>query len=108
MPNYYDFSTLNEIKELEIYPHEWINPLIIEYGINLNISGNTYFWRVKGTGHTFSILTQRMNYLSSGDYGQHFIEVLQTFREDYLEWKKQNFECKWMQEYRDEYSRFIL
>ena len=30
MPNFYDFSSLNNLKEMEVNPNGWINPLIIE------------------------------------------------------------------------------
>lgn len=107
MPNYYDFTTLKEIKEIKIKPFGWINPLTIEYAVGRDISGETYFWRVKGTRHTFSILVNRMNYLSSGDYERHFTEVLEKFREDYIDWKKTTIKAGWMQEYINEYNRFI-
>jgi len=107
MPNNYDFSTLREIKTMEIYPAGWINPLIIEYGIG-DHTIPSFFWRVKGTQHTFIIPAIRMDYLSSGNYNEHFTEVLEKFREDYISWKKEGFFSDWMSEYRNQYGSFII
>jgi len=104
MPNKYNFSELNEIKELQVNPINWVNPLIIEY----TIDNNVYYWRVKGTSHTFTIPVKRMNYITSGNYVKHFEEALQNFREDYIEWKNSGFITEWMREYEFEYKRFIL
>jgi len=108
MPNNYDFSALRGIKTLEINPKGWVNPLTVEYGIGDQL-GPTYFWRVKGTKHTFVIPVLRLDFISAGDYSNHFTEVLENFREkDYAEWKASEFKTKWMQEYETDYRRFIL
>lgn len=104
MPFYYNFSDLKEIKNVEIFPDGWINPLTIEYGLD----DINYYWRVKSTKHTFSIPIQRMNYITSGNYVKHFEEVLENFREEYIEWKNTGFIAEWMGEYREEYKRFII
>lgn len=107
MPNYHDFTGLSEIKETRISPFGWVNPIFVEYATGDDISGDTCFWRVKGTKHTFSILVNRMNYLSAGNYEHHFTEVLEKFREDYIDWQKSSVKSGWMREYLDEYNRFI-
>lgn len=108
MPNNYDFSTLQNIKTIEINPNGWINPLTIEYGIGDQL-GPTCFWKVKETKHTFVIPILRLDFISSGDYGKHFTEVLESFRnKDYAQWKEVNFITPWMQEYESDYRRFIL
>ena len=108
MPNNYNFSTLNDVKTLEINPNGWVNPLTIEYGTGDQL-GPTCFWRVKGTKHTFVIPVLRLNFISSGDYGKHFTEVLESFRErDYTQWKEVGFEAGWMREYESNYRKFIL
>lgn len=108
MPNYVDFSKLNNIKEIKINPNGWINPLTIEYGIGEQI-GPTCFWRVKGTKHTFVIPVLRLNYISSGNYDEHFNEVLEKFATiEYKKWKDDGFSTKWMQEYKNDYERYIL
>lgn len=107
MPNYHDFANLSKIKEVRISPFGWVNPIFVEYAIGNDISGDTYYWRVKGTKHTFSILVNRLNYLSSGNYEHHFTEVLEKFREDYIDWQSVKKKAGWIQEYLDEYSRFI-
>ena len=108
MPNNYNFSTLRSIKTVKINPLGWINPIEIEYGIGDQL-GPTYFWRVKGTKHTFLIPVLRLDFISSGDYAKHFSEVLQNFAtEDYKSWKEAEFKTGWMQEYKKDYGRYIL
>ena len=90
----------------------WISPLYVEYGIaeETKSYGGTlsYFWRVKGTEHTFIIPIVRMDYLSSGNYKMHFEKSLEVFREDYIEWHEQNFSIEWMKEYEKQFSQFII
>lgn len=107
MPNYHDFSKLNEIKKIPVRPKGWIQPLYVEYEIGDHGSLPSYFWRVLGTKHTFIIPIVRLNFLSSGNYVKHFEEILEGFREDYLEWEEGGFQAPWMQEYRGEFERFI-
>jgi len=108
MPNNYNFSSLKGVKNVEVNPRGWINPLTIEYAIGDQL-GPTCFWRVKGTYHTFVIPLMRLNFISSGDYSKHFIEVLEKFRDnDYESWKKESFSTPWMQEYQNNYKKFIL
>jgi len=107
MPNNKDFSLLENVKLIECNPKNWVNPLIIELGISYD-NGPTYFWRVKGTTHTFMIAVLRLDYLSNGNYKQHFEEILENFREEYLKWLQQNFDMPWMQEYAKQYHNFII
>jgi hypothetical protein len=108
MPNIYDFSTLQDLKTMEINPNGWINPLTIEYAIG-NQWGPTCYWRVEGTTHTFVIPISRLDFISSGDYGKHFTEVLEGFQEkDYSQWRATKFAADWMREYEVEYRNFIL
>lgn len=106
MPNNVDFSKFESIKTMEINPTGWINPIIIEYGIS-NSAMPLFCWRIKGTKHTFIIPVIRLDFISSGDYDKHFTKVLETFREDYIEWKNEGFITEWSHEYRDQYSRYI-
>jgi hypothetical protein len=111
MPNYYDFSELREVKEMHVEPQGWISPLFVEYGVGEDIvtyGALSYYWRVKGTKHTFLIPVIRMDFLSSGDYKKHFEDALETFREDYVSWKNEGFITEWSRKYRDEYDRFIV
>jgi hypothetical protein len=108
MPNNYDFSTLRNVKTTEINPIGWINPLTIEYGVG-DGAGANYIWRVKGTLHCFTIPVLRLNFLSAGEYSQHFKEVLEYFKkEDYDSWRVQGFSAPWMKEYEKDYRRSIL
>lgn len=107
MPNNYDFSKLENIKTVKINPSGWNNPIVIEYGVDFVLSSD-YFWRVKGTEHTFVIPVPRMNYINSGDHEKHFQEVLQKFAEEYKEWEGEGFSIPWMREYEKQYRNFIL
>lgn len=107
MPNNYDFSKLENLKTVEVDPEGWTSPLYVEYGMSLYGDVLAYYWRVKGTKHTFVIPVLRMDYLSQGDYEKHFKEALSVFREDYIGWSKEGWYAKWMQEYREQYSGFI-
>lgn len=107
MPKEYDFSTLSNVKEIEVNPDGWVNPITIEYGVGNYGEAQSYFWRVKGTKHTFIIPILRMDFLSKGEYAKHFQEVLEGFREDYKEWASAGWYTEWMQSYRREFSRFI-
>ena len=109
MPNNVDFSLLINLKKvkLEPAPEGWNSPLFIEYGMGEHGSTLSYFWRVNGTEHTFVIPIARMQYLSAGNYEGHFKEVLKAFREDYIEWAKEEFYTQWMQEYKEQFNEFI-
>lgn len=112
MPNNFDFSTLKNIKTIEVTPAGWVTPLVIEYGIKEESPTfgelNSYHWRVKGTRHTFVIPVIRMDFLSSGDYKKHFENALENFRQDYINWKDQGFITEWAREYEQQFSRFII
>lgn len=111
MPNNVDFSDVKELKTIEVNPPGWISPLYIEYGIKEDhkvFNKLSYFWKVKGTQHTFVIPVVRLDYLSSGNYKQHFENVLETFREDFLKWKSEGFTSQWSREYREQFERFIV
>lgn len=108
MPHNYDFSKINDVNTVEINLDGWINPLHIEYGMALYGDTPSYYWRVRGTEHTFVIPVLRLNFLSSGDHVEHFKEVLEVFREEYIQWKETEFATEWMQEYRDQYSKYII
>ena len=112
MPHNFDFKQFENIKTIEVTPEGWISPLYVEYTIGAKeeeFSGNpSYYWRVKGTQHTFIIPVSRLDYVSSGDYKTHFEDALETFREDYLSWKEQGFPANWAREYREQFYRFII
>jgi hypothetical protein len=101
MPHNFDFSNLANVKSIEVNPKGWISPLTVEYGVEDNQEVPSYFWRVKGTLHTFVIPISRMDYLSSGDYKKHFENALESFREDYLSWKEEGFRADWSGQYRE-------
>lgn len=109
MPNNVDFSKVEDIQKIEVNPSGWINPLTVEYGTSEEIFPiPSYYWRVEGTKHTFTIPIVRMNFLSGGDHKKHFEDVLAVFREDYKTWKEEGFITEWFREYRQQYESFIV
>jgi len=107
MPNNYDFSTLENVKVIEVKPEGWISPLFVEYGSGFQGGISSYFWRVRGTQHTFVIPIVRMDYLSQGEYEKHLETALTAFREDYIGWAEEQWYAEWMQEYKEDFSSFI-
>ena len=108
MPNNWDFSEVKNIKKMKVNPDGWVNPLLVEYGEGVYGSTPAFFWRVDGTKHTFVIPMVRMDYLSSGNYAEHFKKVLEWFKEDYKEWSEDEFNTEWMQRYKEQFEEFII
>lgn len=111
MPHNFDFKNLKDIKIIEVNPKGWITPLYVEYAIyeGIEVQGMpSYYWRVKGTLHTFVIPVIRMDFLSKGDYKKHFENALEGFREDYISWKDKEFITEWSKQYRDQFRNFII
>ena len=108
MPHKVDFTKVTNVKTIKVNPKGWVSPLFVEYGLFLHYNVPSYFWRVKGTDHTFTIPIARFEFLSAGDYSSHFEEALEGFRGDYLDWKDLNFTELWMKEYKKEFSSFII
>ena len=106
MPNRQDFSSLYGNGELEVAPAGW-TPLTIEYAYGYLVNQQNFFWRVKGTEHTFSIPVLLLNELSKGNYESHIEYVLENFREEYLSWAATGFSAEWMVEYHREYRNHI-
>ena len=108
MPYNHDFSNLQNIAETEILLEGWIQPIFVECGLGIHGTTPSYFWRVKGTKHTFVIPVLRMNFLSQGDYKKHFSDILTKFRDDYLQWFNNEFNTEWGREYHQQFVRFIV
>ena len=108
MPHKVDFTTITNVKSVEVHPKGWTSPLFVEYGIGLRYNVPSYFWKVRSTEHTFTIPIERFEFLSSGDYKSHFSKALEGFRKDYMEWKDSGFNTSWMKVYHEEFKMFIL
>jgi hypothetical protein len=106
MPFHYDFSKLYGHGELKTQPNGWTE-LIIEYGYGRIASQPNFYWRVKGSQHTFRIPLVILNEQSKGKYEEHIRYVLENFRLEYLSWAAQGFPQEWMVEYHREYRNFI-
>ena len=114
MPHIYDFKNcIGDVKEITVNPKGWSGPIIIEYGVaqhNPHDPMLSVVWRIKGTGHTFSIYERRLNVMSHSNYEAHFTEALENFREDYLSWFEDDRyrDVTWKYDYQKEYGKYIL
>ena len=107
MPFAKDFSTLTGRGTLDVDVPKWSSPLTVEYGYE-HISKMLYFfWRVKGTHHTFRIDYPQLMQLTEGNYEEHISDFLKNFRQEYLGWASTGFREPWMREYHEQYKRFI-
>lgn len=111
MPFNYDFSKVENIKTVEINPKGWNKNVIIEYGLGRpNVYDNfpSIIWRVKGTTHCFTIYEPRINFISKGNYVEHFKQALENFKEDYDSWESEKYKgCEWVNEYRQQYQQYF-
>lgn len=64
-------------------------------------------WRVKDTDHIFRILTSTVYEKHGLEFSEHFSLTLKVFREDFLEWEKENFPEDWMKRYQRMFSHLI-
>ena len=106
MPFHQNFDELYGRGEIKVRPNGW-EDLIIEYGYGDISNNQNFYWRIKGSKHTFRILLQLLNEHTKGKYEQHVEYVLENFREEYLSWAAQGFPEEWMVEYHKEYRNFI-
>lgn len=106
MPYHKDFSTLFAKGELKVQPEGW-KSLEVEYGYEYIGPIPNFFWRIKGTQHTFRIGVAELNQISKGDYANHVKEFLENFRKDYLGWATEGFPTEWMREYHYEYRNYM-
>lgn len=108
MPNRVNFSEITNKNTINVEAEGWIDSIAVEYGLGMHYNLPCYFWRVTGTEHTFVIPISRLEFLSSGEYAKHFKEILEGFREEYLEWKSEEFNLPWMKEYKEMFKSLIL
>lgn len=106
MPFHQDFTELYSHNELDVHPVGWTK-MVIEYGYGYIASQQNFYWRVKGTQHTFRLPVYILNEHSKGNYEEHIEYVLENFRHEYLSWAAQGFPAEWMVEYHKEYKNFI-
>lgn len=101
-------TAVDEMNETAVGPKGWY-PVTIEFGLAPlgESTAQQMCWRVKGTQHVFRIPLPVFYEQAQGDYEKHFCHVLETFREDYLNWYKQGFKESWMQNYRRQFKQFI-
>jgi len=106
MPNNENWEEIHSRGELEVDPEKW-KPIIVEYGYK-NLNGVLmFYWRIKETTHTFTILFSQLNELSQGDITKHIETFLETFRQDFISWCAGGLKESWMREYYEQYKSFI-
>jgi hypothetical protein len=93
-------------KTVELAAHGW-KPLKIEYVIKVISSVSWVFWRIAETEHVFRIQYQIILTRHGNDLKDHFSLVLETFRNDYKTWEKENFPEEWMKKYQKMYHDLI-
>lgn len=106
MPYVKDFSELTGRGSFDIDVPQWV-PLTIEYGYGYISLAMYFFWRVKGTNHTFRINYNDLMLETNGNVEKHISDFLKEFRKEYLGWAGQGFPVEWMREYHREYRNFI-
>jgi hypothetical protein len=106
MPFIKDFSTLTGRGSFDTEISKW-SPLSIEYGYEYISTALYFFWRIKGTSHTFRIGYLELMEQTGGDYEKHISSFLKEFRKEYLGWAATGFSEPWMREYHNEYKNFI-
>ena len=60
MPFHQNFDELYGRGEIKVRPNGW-EDLIIEYGYGDISNNQNFYWRIKGSKHTFRILLQLLN-----------------------------------------------
>ena len=106
MPYYKDFDELSFRGSFGLEPEGW-QPLTIEYGYEEIGNAQFFFWRVAETRHTFKIAVTTLNAESGGDYFTHIEKFLVQFRDEMLGWTLQGIEADWVQEYINEYNKWV-
>ncbi len=107
MPFVKDFSTLTGRGTFDVDVPKWSSPLTIEYGYEYISTMLYFFWRLKGTSHTFRIDYMQLMQLTEGNYEAHISDFLKSFRQEYLGWAATGFSETWMREYHEQYKNFI-
>jgi hypothetical protein len=106
MPFVKDFSSLIARSEFSLDVPKW-KPLTIEYGYEYINEVLAFYWRVKGTTHTFWAFYHQVAQDANGKHDEHIKTILETFRTDYLGWLFSGLTESWMREYHEQYKNFI-
>jgi hypothetical protein len=106
MPYHKNFEELYSRGEFSLQPEGW-EPLEIEYGYENIGSAQYFFWRVKGTRHTFRKAVSVLNQETGGDYEEAIKGFLEGFREEIMGWVMQKPIADWAREYVAEYNKWI-
>lgn len=107
MPNIKDFSTLAGRGSLQIEVPGWREQLTIEFGYADVGRASYLYWRIQETTHTFMISYYDIMKETQGQYNEHFIWFLQSFRKDYISWIYGGLKEDWMREYHEQYKYLV-
>lgn len=108
MPTNYDFSYLENQETLELDIPGW-KEVKITFATTANATQEqTIYWRVNNTEQTFKVYLSYMLEYFKDDYEEYFTKLLTDFRKNYKKWEEINFMEPWMQEYRDQFGKYII
>lgn len=101
------FNKATNVKYIDIQVPGWLGILSIKYGIYYAGTVVYYMWQVVGTKKIFRVPATVL-YKEHGEcIEEHFIATLATLRFDFLEWMREGFQEKWMQDYADDLGPFV-
>jgi hypothetical protein len=94
------FSIEPSLDKTEIVNVEgWEPNLKILYSVEFHAGVSYLCWKIQNTEQIFRILTTTVYEKHGLNFSDHFSVTLKTFREDYLEWMKEEFPEEWMKRY---------
>jgi hypothetical protein len=102
-----DFEKVEFDKKTELTVSGW-NNVCIEYTFRVYSGISWLLWRIAGTEHVFQIQHHILLTQHGTEINEHFILVLNTFREDYLKWKSEDFPEEWMKRYQSMFKNLIM
>jgi len=94
-------------KKIELTVPGW-KKIEIVYAFRMYSGISWLVWKVSDTEHIFEIQHSTVIMNHGTDLKDHFILTLKVFREDYLEWKKQDFSEPWMVSYQHQFENLII
>lgn len=107
MPHYGNLENTYNRNEIKLELDGWINPVIVEYGY-IDLNDVLYLhWTIKGTSHIFTIQAQQANKMNS-NLDEHFKVTLDVFKDDFLNWAKEDFKYDWQKEYAKIFKSFLI
>jgi hypothetical protein len=98
--------SLRKSEELEV--EGWVGKLKINYSVDVYAGLSYLCWKIAGTDQVFRIQASIVYENHGLNYSEHFSLTLKKFREDYLDWEKQEFPEDWMKRYQTMFHNLII